>query len=179
MLSVLHLYFWSNEKVCLLDLFGTIFRNADFGSRSVIAFFYTEGLKMDMHVMEGPDPVLTRPDLIRDPTLSSYETAGGYQGLRRALKKLTPSEVIGEVKASGLRGRGGSGFPTALKWEKVAEHRIPERYVVANGSEGEPGSHKDHFLISRSPHQILEGMIIASYAVGAKQAHLLVKDSFP
>ena len=134
---------------------------------------------MDMFVMEGPDPVLTRSDLIADPSLASYEKAGGYAGLRRVLSGLSPSDVIEKVKASGLRGRGGSGFPTALKWEKVAGHRVPVRYVVANGSEGEPGSHKDHFLISRSPHQILEGMIIASYAVGAAQAHLFVKESFP
>ena len=134
---------------------------------------------MDMFFMEGPDPVLTRSDLIRDPSLSSYEKAGGYRGLRRALSGLSPSDVIEEVKSSGLRGRGGSGFPTALKWEKVANHRVPVRYVVANGSEGEPGSHKDHFLISRSPHQILEGMILASYAVGASQAYLFVKESFP
>lgn len=132
-----------------------------------------------MHVMDGPDRVLTRPDLIKDTTLLSYESAGGYQGLRRALLNLSPADVIGEVRMSGLRGRGGSGFPTAMKWEKVAQHRVQERYVVANGSEGEPGSHKDHFLISRSPHQIIEGMIIASYAVGAKHAHLFVKESFP
>ncbi len=134
---------------------------------------------MDMFVMEGPEPVLTRADLIADPSLASYEKAGGYAGLRRALSGLSPADVIEEVKASGLRGRGGSGFPTALKWEKVAGHRVPVRYVVANGSEGEPGSHKDHFLISRSPHQILEGMILAAYAVGASQGHLFVKESFP
>jgi len=134
---------------------------------------------MDMFVMEGPDPVLTRSDLIRDPSLFAYEKAGGYLGLKRVLSGLSPADVIEEVKISGLRGRGGSGFPTALKWEKVANHRVPVRYVVANGSEGEPGSHKDHFLISRSPHQILEGMMIASYAVGASKAHLFVKESFP
>lgn len=132
-----------------------------------------------MHIMEGPERILTRPDLIGNPSLSSYVSAGGYEGLRRSVLKLSPSDVIAEVKSSGLRGRGGSGFPTALKWEKVAQHRVTERYVVANGSEGEPGSHKDHFLIAHSPHQILEGMIIASYAVGARQAHLFVKDSFP
>ena len=132
-----------------------------------------------MHVLEGPEPVLTRTDLISDPSLPAYEKAGGYRGLRRVLAGLSRDDVIEEVKLSGLRGRGGSGFPTALKWEKVAHHRVPVRYVVANGSEGEPGSHKDHFLISRTPHQILEGMIIAAYAVGASQAHLFVKESFP
>ena len=133
---------------------------------------------MDMHVMEGPDPVLTRSDLIADPSLSAYEKVGGYRGLRRVLSGLSQDDVVEEVKLSGLRGRGGSGFPTALKWEKVAHHRVPVHYVVANGSEGEPGSHKDHFLISRTPHQIIEGIIIAAYAVGASQAHLFVKDNF-
>ncbi len=134
---------------------------------------------MNMTIMEGPDRVLTHPAIFGDPSLSSYERGGGYKGLRRVLSALSPADVIAEIKDSGLRGRGGSGFPTALKWEKVANHRVPVRYVVANGSEGEPGSHKDHYLISRSPHQILEGMIIACFAVSAKSAHLFIKESFP
>ncbi|MHB8368533.1 MAG: complex I 51 kDa subunit family protein [Leptospirales bacterium] len=132
-----------------------------------------------MTIMEGPDRVLTDPALMGDPSLASYEKGGGYKGLRRVLSALSPTDVIAEIKESGLRGRGGSGFPTALKWEKVAHHRVPVRYVVANGSEGEPGSHKDHYLISRSPHQILEGMIIACFAVSARSGHLFVKESFP
>ena len=134
---------------------------------------------MNMTIMEGPDRVLTNPAIFGDPSLASYERGGGYKGLRRVLSGLSPSDVIAEIKESGLRGRGGSGFPTALKWEKVANHRVPVHYVVANGSEGEPGSHKDHYLISRSPHQILEGMIIACFAVSAKSGHLFVKESFP
>ncbi len=128
----------------------------------------------------GPDPVLIRKAILDGgPGLSTYLKEGGYEGLRRVLANLSPSEAIEELRESGLRGRGGSGFPTAVKWEKVAHHRVREKYVVANGSEGEPGSHKDHFLIETNPHQILEGMIIASYAVNARKAILFVKDSFP
>jgi NADH:ubiquinone oxidoreductase, NADH-binding (51 kD) subunit len=128
----------------------------------------------------GPDSVLIRQAILDGgPGLSTYLKDGGYEGLRRVLGNLSPSEAIEELKEAGLRGRGGSGFPTAIKWEKVANHRIREKYVVANGSEGEPGSHKDHFLIETNPHQILEGMIIASFAVQARKAILFVKDSFP
>lgn len=128
----------------------------------------------------GPDPVLIRKEIIDGgPGIKTYLAQGGYGGLERVLSSLSSRETIEEMKEAGLRGRGGSGFPTAVKWEKVAAHRIREKYVVANGSEGEPGSHKDHFLIETNPHQILEGMIIASFAVGAQKAFLFVKDSFP
>jgi len=128
----------------------------------------------------GPDPVLIRKEILADgPGIDAYRSIGGYEGLTKAVRTMTPHEVIAEVKDAGLRGRGGSGFPAALKWEKVASHRVREHYVVANGSEGEPGSHKDHFLITTNPHQILEGIIIASFAVSAKKALLFVKESFP
>lgn len=128
----------------------------------------------------GPSPVLIRKEILDGgPDLETYRKNGGYEGLVRAVTELSPAEVIGEVRDAGLRGRGGSGFPTALKWEKVSSHRLREKYVVANGSEGEPGSHKDHFLIDTNPHQILEGIVIASYAVQARKAFFFVKESFP
>ncbi len=128
----------------------------------------------------GPDPVLIRREIIDGgPGLESYRNVGGYDGLIRAITKISPVEVISEIRDAGLRGRGGSGFPTALKWEKVATHRLSEKYVVANGSEGEPGSHKDHFLIETNPHQILEGILIAAYAVKARKCFFFIKESFP
>lgn len=128
----------------------------------------------------GPDPVLIRREIIDGgPGIASYRAIGGYEGLVRAVTKISPAEVIAEVRDAGLRGRGGSGFPTSVKWEKVATHRLAEKYVVANGSEGEPGSHKDHFLIETNPHQILEGIIIAAYAVKARKAFFFIKESFP
>ncbi|MHB1286857.1 MAG: complex I 51 kDa subunit family protein [Leptospirales bacterium] len=128
----------------------------------------------------GPSPILIQKEILDGgPSLETYRKNGGYQGLIRAVTELSPAEVIGQVRDAGLRGRGGSGFPTALKWEKVSTHRLREKYVVANGSEGEPGSHKDHFLIDTNPHQILEGIVIASYAVQAQKAFFFIKESFP
>ena len=128
----------------------------------------------------GPEPVLIREEILANgPGIESYHSIGGYEGLTKAVRTMTPHEVISEVKDAGLRGRGGSGFPAAIKWEKVASHRVREHYVVANGSEGEPGSHKDHFLINTNPHQILEGILIAAYAVSARKALIFVKESFP
>jgi NADH-quinone oxidoreductase subunit F len=105
-----------------------------------------------------------------------YFTDGGGQGLNKALK-MPREQVIAEIKKSGLRGRGGGGFPTGLKWAGVAHDPCPTKYLVCNGSEGEPGSFKDHMLMLKNPYQLLEGIAIAAYAIGAKKAFLGIKSS--
>src|SRR5207302_10771390 len=87
-------------------------------------------------------------------------------------------EVIAEIKRAGLRGRGGAGFPTGVKWEKVLHHRIPEHYFVCNAGEHDPGTFKDRYLLKTNPHQLLEGMLIAAYTVKAKQAFLYVNHEY-
>ncbi len=109
-------------------------------------------------------------------TLKEYEAAGGYQGLRNALK-MTPLEVMNAVKDSKLRGRGGAGFPTGMKWSFVpmGVHAPKLKYLVANGDEMEPGTFKDRLLIESNPHQLIEGMIISAYAIGASVSYIFLR----
>ena len=116
--------------------------------------------------------------LPEDPieSVDAYISAGGGEALNKALT-IPREQIIAEVKKSGLRGRGGAGFPTGLKWAGVAHDPCPVRYLVCNGSEGEPGSFKDHMLMRKNPYQLLEGIAIAAYAIGAKKAFLGIKAS--
>jgi NADH-quinone oxidoreductase subunit F len=109
--------------------------------------------------------------------ISRYLQTGGYKGLRKALT-MTPQEVIEEVKASGLRGRGGAGFPTGVKWSFVPQDTGKPTYLVANFDESEPGTYKDRELVERDPHQFLEGVIIASYAVQCHTAFIYTRGEF-
>jgi NADH-quinone oxidoreductase subunit F len=109
--------------------------------------------------------------------LEEYRKAGGWQALEKAVQSLTPAQVIAEVEASGLRGRGGAAFPTARKWSLAAQSPGEPHYVVANGGEHEPGSLKDRLLIARHPHKILEGIALCAFATGASRAYLyLIED---
>ena len=105
-------------------------------------------------------------------TLEQYEARGGYQALKRILlgadgkPPMTPEEVIAEVKASGLRGRGGAGFPTGLKWSFMPRQFPGQKYLVCNSDEGEPGTFKDRDILRYNPHIVIEGMTIAAYAMG-------------
>lgn len=112
-------------------------------------------------------------------TLEEYRRAEGYEGLRKALA-MTPSAVIDEVKESGLRGRGGAGFGTGLKWSLVPNgpDAPKTRYLVCNADEMEPGTFKDRFLMERDPHQLIEGVAIAAYAVGAAVAYIFVRGEY-
>lgn len=103
---------------------------------------------------------------------------GGYQGLKAALTK-TPAEVIDEVKQSGLVGRGGAAFPTGIKWEGAARAEAEIKYVVCNADESEPGTFKDRVLLEEDPHRILEGTIIAGYAIGASKGYVYVRGEYP
>ncbi|MCP3869890.1 MAG: NADH-quinone oxidoreductase subunit NuoF [Gammaproteobacteria bacterium] len=111
--------------------------------------------------------------------LKRYQAAGGYEVLSRILKENTPpDEIIEEVKASGLRGRGGAGFPTGLKWSFIARNAPGQKYVVCNSDEGEPGTFKDRDILRYNPHQLIEGMIIAGYAIGATVGYNYIRGEF-
>jgi len=125
-----------------------------------------------------PEKLLTR--YIHEPDqaeITAYMRRGGYEAARRALWELTPEEVIEMVDHAGLRGRGGAGFPTGRKWRFVPKD-APVKYVVVNADEGEPGTFKDRTLLERDPHQLIEGIILASYAVGAHQAFIYLRGEF-
>jgi len=110
-------------------------------------------------------------------TLAGYEATGGYQAVRKILGKMEPKDVIELVKASGLRGRGGAGFPCGLKWSFVPQNLNP-KYLAVNGDEGEPGTFKDRELMIRDPHQLIEGILIACYAVGIAKAYIYIRGEF-
>ena len=122
----------------------------------------------------GCEPLqLARVHLENSHTLDVYRTHGGYEALKKVLTRMTPDDVINEVKKSALRGRGGAGFPTGMKWRFVPKDSPKPKYVVCNADESEPGTFKDRYLMERDPHMLIEGMIIAGYALGAKtELHL-------
>jgi NADH-quinone oxidoreductase subunit F len=126
--------------------------------------------------MEQPLTEHIRPD--REPlTRDEYERVGGYQALRKALRSMSPEEVTGAVKDSGLRGRGGAGFPTGRKWEFIpAGKDVPRpKYLIANADEMEPGTFKDRLLLEGHPHQLIEGMILGAYAIQADAAYVFLR----
>ncbi len=115
-----------------------------------------------------------------DPTvIEDYLAMGGYAALRKALFNMSPEQVIGEVKKSGLRGRGGGGFPTGTKWESTRRAEGNIKYVICNADEGDPGAYMDRSLVEGNPHSILEGMIIGAYAIGSHQGYIYVRNEYP
>jgi bidirectional [NiFe] hydrogenase diaphorase subunit len=117
--------------------------------------------------------------LIDPSELNSYIAAGGYRTLLDALLHRTPAEVLQEVVKSGLRGRGGGGYPTGLKWSTVAKALQTPKYIIVNGDEGDPGAFMDRALMEDYPFRILEGMTLAAYAVGASQGYIYVRAEYP
>ncbi len=117
--------------------------------------------------------------LIDPSNLGDYITRGGYSSLVKTLKKMNPAEVINEIEASGLRGRGGGGFPAGRKWRTAANIDSDTRYVICNGDEGDPGAFMDCSIMEGDPHSVLEGMIICAYAVGASQGYIYVREEYP
>ncbi|NLC53805.1 MAG: NADH-quinone oxidoreductase subunit NuoF [Firmicutes bacterium] len=114
------------------------------------------------------------PEEIRE-----YIADGGYEGLQKVLTTMTPEQVCQEIIASGLRGRGGGGFPTGRKWELTRIEKSDQKYVVCNGDEGDPGAFMDRSLLEGDPHRILEGMAIAGYAIGASEGYIYVRAEYP
>ena len=125
-----------------------------------------------------PTPVLTgKPIVIEAERLRDYYQHYSFYALQKAFS-LSPGEIVDEMKASGLRGRGGAAFPLGLKWESVMQQPEPVRYVVANGEEGEPGTFKDRILLERNPLAIIEAMIIAAYTVNAHKGYIYLNSSY-
>src|SRR5437867_11536021 len=126
------------------------------------------------------EPILTKH--VREPdafTLDFYvKHERGYEALRAAVTTMKPNEVIERVKDSGLRGRGGAGFPTGLKWQFVLKDTPKPRYICCNADESEPGTFKDHVLMERNPHLRIEGCAIGCYAIGAKIAYIYIRGEF-
>ncbi len=116
---------------------------------------------------------------IDSKSIDDYILYGGYKGLAKALKEMSPEEVLKEVKDSGLRGRGGGGFPTGLKWEITRKAEGSPKYMIVNADEGDPGAYMDRSILEGSPHSVLEGLIIAAYAIGASRGYIYVRQEYP
>ena len=122
--------------------------------------------------------VLENSGIINPENIDEYIGVGGYEGWEKALTKMKPDAVIEEVKNSGLRGRGGAGFPTGVKWGFTAPLKIEQKYFVINADEGEPGTFKDRLIMEGDPHKLLEGLMISSYAVGATKAYIYIRGEY-
>jgi NADH:ubiquinone oxidoreductase subunit F (NADH-binding)/(2Fe-2S) ferredoxin len=127
---------------------------------------------------EQPRVVLRNCGFINPENIEEYIAAGGYEGTSKALTKMSPEEVITEIKSSGLQGRGGAAFPTAMKWEFARKAPGKEKFIICNADEGEPGTFKDRLILEGDPHKLLEGMIIAGYAVGATQGFIYIRGEY-
>ncbi len=123
--------------------------------------------------------VLSNCGEIDPENIEEYIATGGYEALGRALTEQTPEQLIEAIVSSGLRGRGGAGFPTGLKWRFVAKESSPIKVIVCNGDEGDPGAFMDRSLLEGDPHAIIEGMAIAAYAVGASYGYVYVRAEYP
>ncbi|HUJ94835.1 MAG TPA: NuoF family protein [Terriglobales bacterium] len=123
--------------------------------------------------------VLENSGEIDPERIEDYIAAGGYRALMRVLEEMSPQEVIAEVMTSGLRGRGGAGYPTGLKWSTVAKSVGTQKYVICNADEGDPGAFMDRSVLESDPHRVLEGMLIAAYAVGASEGFIYVRAEYP
>lgn len=123
--------------------------------------------------------VLKNCGTIDPENIKEYIDSGGYEALRKVLAKMLPQKVIQEIKDSGLRGRGGAGFPTGIKWEFVFKAKSSEKFVICNADEGDPGAFMDRAVLEGDPHTIIEGMSIAAYVVGAQRGYIYVRAEYP
>ncbi len=116
---------------------------------------------------------------INPESMEEYIATGGYEALGTVLTEMKPQEVINVIKESGLRGRGGGGFPTHIKWQMVHDNKADQKYIICNGDEGDPGAFMDRSLLEGDPHRILEGMMIAAYAMGASNGFFYIRAEYP
>ena len=123
--------------------------------------------------------VLENSGLVDPEQIETYIARDGYASLHKALSEMKPADVVAEITKSGLRGRGGAGFPTGLKWGMVAKEQSDRKFVVCNADEGDPGAFMDRSVLESDPHRVLEGMAIAAYAVGATQGYIYVRGEYP
>ena len=111
-------------------------------------------------------------------TYEVYRREGGYRSVEKALKEMNPESIVEEVKKSGLRGRGGAGFPTGMKWSFIAKPEGVPRHLVCNADESEPGTFKDRYLMEFIPHLLLEGLIVSSFALGSHDTYIYIRGEY-
>ncbi len=133
-----------------------------------------------VETLDKQSRIVLRNTGIIDPTsIDEYLANDGYKALEKALKNMTREQVIDEIKASGLRGRGGAGFPTGLKWQFAYQAKDDKKYIVCNADEGDPGAFMDRSVLEGDPHSVIEGMIIGAYAIGADEGYIYCRAEYP
>ena len=153
----------------------------------IVKKHFVSGTPEEDNIVKKDDPfyrkqfyiVLKDFDKVDPTSLEQYILNGGYSALGKVLTEMSREDVIQEVKKSGLRGRGGAGFPTGIKWETVAKQKSETKFVVCNGDEGDPGAFMDRSVMESMPYRLIEGMTIAAYAVGASQGFIYVRAEYP
>lgn len=123
--------------------------------------------------------VLRNCGVIDPENIKDYIQEGGYQAIKKAVLEMTPDQVIEEIKLSGLRGRGGAGFPTGMKWSLARANRDRVKYIICNADEGDPGAFMDRSVLESDPHSVIEGMLIAGYAIGASEGYIYARAEYP
>ena len=164
-----------------------IFRETVLGGRVIERLLYEDpatGEKAttadEIGFYKAQDRIALAQNGVIDPTsIEDYIEAGGYGALAKALSSMTPDEVLSEVERSGLRGRGGGGFPTGRKWRSCRDAPGSTKYVICNGDEGDPGAFMDRAVMEGNPHAVLEGMVIGAYAIGSSQGYIYVRNEYP
>jgi bidirectional [NiFe] hydrogenase diaphorase subunit len=160
----------AGERAAIRDLVDTLADESDGGLSVASLPFFSQQVKA----------VLERCGRVDPERLEDYVATGGYEALAKAVTTMTPDAVTAEVVRSGLRGRGGAGYPTGLKWQTVAKAAGPEgKFVICNADEGDPGAFMDRSVLESCPQQVLEGMAIAGYAVGATRGYVYVRAEYP
>jgi bidirectional [NiFe] hydrogenase diaphorase subunit len=156
-------------------------------ARRIVEEHICQGTVVKENLVDVSDPffssqqkiVLQNCGRINAESIDEYIAVGGYEALAKAVTEIQPPDVVEEVRKSGLRGRGGAGYPTGLKWDIVRKVKSEQKYVVCNADEGDPGAFMDRSVLEGDPHRILEGMAIAGYAVGANQGFIYIRAEYP
>ncbi len=166
----------------------TLYQNVDEdAAQKIVRQHLLDGKKVENNALDPANPffssqlkiVLENFGRINAERIEEYIAVDGYEALAKALTEMKPDEVIDEIRKSGLRGRGGAGYPTGLKWGIVRKAASDQKYVICNADEGDPGAFMDRSVLEGDPHRILEGMAIAAYAVGANQGYIYIRAEYP
>lgn len=166
---------YSQQLLCRIDEWDFLTSGFVFGSTRHEVPRWNE-----IPFFKGQHKIVLRDAGLIDPCeIDDYIAVGGYQALSKALTAMTPDEVIAEIHTSGLRGRGGAGFPTALKWNIMRQAQSEQKYIICNADEGDPGAYMNRNEIESDPHMLIEGMIIGAYAMGAGQGIAYVRAEYP
>jgi len=153
--------------------------NEHIGQDKPVSEFVISQKELDNLLAKQKRIVLRNCGVINPESMEDYLAADGYKALEKALKSMSPQEVIDEITASGLRGRGGAGFPTGVKWGFARKAEGEPKYIVCNADEGDPGAFMDRSVLESDPHSVIEGMLIAGYAVGASEGYFYIRAEYP